>query len=331
MGCRDAALDELADALWRAEIERAPIAPLTDSRPRPRGRRRVRDPGPQRRAPGRGGRGGARAQGRADLAAHAAAARCATSPPSGCCSTTCSSTRAPRSRWTELVAPRVEAEIAFVMAGDLTGPGVTTDDALAAIGGALPAHRGGGQPDRRLADPARRHRRRQRVVGPGRARRRASPRSTGWTCGCSGCCSPATAPRSTAARARPRSATRPAAWPGWPTRSPRSAPGCAAATSCCPGALHRMVPVRPGDAFPGRVRPPRHRHACGSVRRDGAADRSARHRRRADRGRARRDADPAVHPQQPVPRHGDRVHGAGADRRAPAAGRRAASSGSSWA
>lgn len=38
-----------------------------------------------------------------------------------------------------LVQPRVEAELAFVMAHDLAGPGVTTANALAAIGGALPA------------------------------------------------------------------------------------------------------------------------------------------------------------------------------------------------
>ena len=38
-----------------------------------------------------------------------------------------------------LIAPRVEAEIAFVMGADLTGPGVDVDDALAAIAGARPA------------------------------------------------------------------------------------------------------------------------------------------------------------------------------------------------
>jgi len=38
-----------------------------------------------------------------------------------------------------LVQPRVEAEMAFVMARDLAGPGVTTTDALAAIAGVLPA------------------------------------------------------------------------------------------------------------------------------------------------------------------------------------------------
>jgi 2-oxopent-4-enoate hydratase len=38
-----------------------------------------------------------------------------------------------------LVQPRVEAELAFVMARDLTGPGVTTANALDAIAGVLPA------------------------------------------------------------------------------------------------------------------------------------------------------------------------------------------------
>jgi 2-keto-4-pentenoate hydratase len=39
----------------------------------------------------------------------------------------------------ELLQPRVEAEIVFVMARDLTGPGVTVNAALAAVAGALPA------------------------------------------------------------------------------------------------------------------------------------------------------------------------------------------------
>jgi 2-keto-4-pentenoate hydratase len=38
-----------------------------------------------------------------------------------------------------LLQPRVVVEIAFVMARDLAGPGVTTVDALTAIGGVLPA------------------------------------------------------------------------------------------------------------------------------------------------------------------------------------------------
>lgn len=39
----------------------------------------------------------------------------------------------------DLVEPRVEAEIAFVMGSDLQGPGVSTVDALRAVAGALPA------------------------------------------------------------------------------------------------------------------------------------------------------------------------------------------------
>lgn len=38
-----------------------------------------------------------------------------------------------------LLQPRVEAEVAFIMGDDLAGPGVTTSNALAAIAGALPA------------------------------------------------------------------------------------------------------------------------------------------------------------------------------------------------
>jgi len=38
-----------------------------------------------------------------------------------------------------LLQPRVEAEIAFIMAADLAGPGITTTQALTAVGWALPA------------------------------------------------------------------------------------------------------------------------------------------------------------------------------------------------
>lgn len=42
-------------------------------------------------------------------------------------------------RLDSLLQPRVEAEVAFIMGRDLTGPGVTTSNALAAIEGVLPA------------------------------------------------------------------------------------------------------------------------------------------------------------------------------------------------
>jgi 2-keto-4-pentenoate hydratase len=49
----------------------------------------------------------------------------------------------------ELIQPRVEAEIAFVMCRDLVGPGITTTNALTAIAGVLPAIEVG---DSRIAD-----------------------------------------------------------------------------------------------------------------------------------------------------------------------------------
>jgi len=49
----------------------------------------------------------------------------------------------------ELIQPRVEAEIAFIMGRDLAGPGITTSNALTAIAGVLPALEIG---DSRIAD-----------------------------------------------------------------------------------------------------------------------------------------------------------------------------------
>lgn len=52
-------------------------------------------------------------------------------------------------RFDTLLQPRIEAEFAFVMATDLAGPGISTIDALQAIGGVLPAI---GVVDSRIAD-----------------------------------------------------------------------------------------------------------------------------------------------------------------------------------
>jgi 2-oxopent-4-enoate hydratase len=49
----------------------------------------------------------------------------------------------------ELIQPRLEAEIAFVLGRDLVGPGITTSNALTAIAGVLPAIEVG---DSRIAD-----------------------------------------------------------------------------------------------------------------------------------------------------------------------------------
>jgi 2-keto-4-pentenoate hydratase len=45
-------------------------------------------------------------------------------------------------RFDSLIQPRVESEIAFLMARDLAGPGVTTTGALVAVAGVLPAVEG---------------------------------------------------------------------------------------------------------------------------------------------------------------------------------------------
>ena len=138
-GVDDTGVVGLADRLWQAEVDRTPIPPITALRPDltvedayaiqthnverrvaagavVRGRKLGRT---SRRAAGRPRRRRARLRG---------AAR-----------TTCSSTTATRCRSSCFVQPRVEAEMAFVMATDLAGPGVTIADALTAVAGVLPA------------------------------------------------------------------------------------------------------------------------------------------------------------------------------------------------
>ena len=70
------------------------------------------------------------------------------------------------------IAPKIEAEIVFVLGERLQGPGVTVTQAHAAIAGAVAAHGDRRLADRGLADQARRHRRR-----PGLERRAWRPSS----------------------------------------------------------------------------------------------------------------------------------------------------------
>ena len=129
---------EMADALWRAERERAPIAPLTDA-----------DPGLciadgyaiQAHNVARRVAGGATVRGRKlGLTSRRTQQMLGVDEPTfGVLTDGMLVDDGAELSLTELVAPRVEAELAFVLAGDLVGPGVTTDDALGAIGGVLPA------------------------------------------------------------------------------------------------------------------------------------------------------------------------------------------------
>ena len=160
---------ELADRLWRAEVDRTPIEPITETRPdltiadayaiqAYNIARRV-DAG---RAI-RGWRVGRTSLPRQDILG-------VTQPDFGMLIDDMFVGNGDEVLIESLLQPRVVAEIAFVMADDLAGPGVTTADALTAVGGVLPVIE---IVDSRIADwrvRARRHRRRQCLVGQGRPR-----------------------------------------------------------------------------------------------------------------------------------------------------------------
>ena len=327
---QDTGVVELADALWQAEVDRAPIA--ADHRASAR-TSTVDDAyaiqTAQRRTPGRGGRGGPRTQGRADLAAPMQRLLGVDEPDFGVLLDDMFVDDGDEIALETLLQPRVEAEMAFVMARDLAGPGVTVADALTAIGGVLPAIE---VVDSRIADwrissptPSRTTR---PAAGsslggadhPGRRARPAADRRAAL---------PQRRHRSTAAPAPRPSATRPAAWRGWRTSSARLGRGLRRGDIVLPGAA---APDGAGAArrrLPGRVRPPRRASPCSSAggrRMTGSAG----DRRRPDRGRARPHAHPPVHPHAALPRRRDGLQGPGAVRRAPAAGRRADRSARSW-
>ena len=266
-----------------------------------------------------------RGQGRADLPAGPGPGRCARAQ------LRCAARRHVRRRGGRGArrgpAPTaVESQIAFLIGSDLAGPGVTTPDALAAIGGVLPCGRGRGQPDRGLADPHRRHGRGQRIVGPG-GRRGPDHTVTAVDLRLLGVLSSATARRSRVARKRLSSASaRCVAWLA--NKLGSFGAGCAAATWC----VRCAAPDGPGAAgrlLPGAVRASRVRDGAVHRRRPWLAGRAARSARsrppgdrgHPDRGRAGAQARSAVHPQAAVPRRADRLPGTGTLRRAPRGGR----------
>ncbi len=129
---------ELADRLWRAEVDRTPIDPITESRPGLTHtdayaiqafnvRRRV-----EAGRAIRGFRLGRTSQPRQEILGVA-------EPDFGMLIDDMFVDDGDEVPLESLLQPRVVVEIAFVLARDLAGPGVTIADALTAIGGVLPA------------------------------------------------------------------------------------------------------------------------------------------------------------------------------------------------
>ncbi|MGD9531225.1 MAG: 2-keto-4-pentenoate hydratase [Dehalococcoidia bacterium] len=240
----------LADLLWDAEAERQPVAPLTDGRP---------DLGlddayaVQLHNVGRRVGSGAVLRGRkVGLTSRVSQELLGVHEPTfGALLDDMFVDDGEAIALDTLVAPRVEAEIAFVMGADLAGPGVTTPGALAAIGGVLPAIE---VVDSRIAD--------WRVRLPDTVADNASAARVVL----GGCITPpagldlrllgvlfirnGTPIDSGAGAAVLGNPARCVAWLA-NTLGALGA-GLRRGDIVLPGALHRMVPVRPGDVFEAR-------------------------------------------------------------------------------
>jgi 2-oxopent-4-enoate hydratase len=147
-----------------------------------------------------------------------------------------------------LLQPRVEAEIAFVMARDLAGPGVTTADVLTATAGVLPAIE---IVDSRIADwrvqlvdAVADNASSGRVVIGGRLTpvTAVDLRLTGMMFYRNGV--PIDSGAGAAAMGNPACCV---AW--LVNKLGELSSGLRAGDIVLPGALHRMVPARPGDVF----------------------------------------------------------------------------------
>lgn len=132
------AIIELAEALWRAEYERTPIDPITDAHPdlSVEHAYAIQTHNIERRVAA-----GAVVRGRkVGLTSRRTQQLLGVDEPTfGVLTDTMFADDGEEIRVDELVAPRVEAEPAFVMGDDLAGPGITTIVALRAIAGVLPA------------------------------------------------------------------------------------------------------------------------------------------------------------------------------------------------
>ena len=129
---------QVADALWRAEGERAPIDPVTDTWPdlSVADAYAIQSHNVSRRVAAgaviRGHKVGLTSRASQELLG-------VREPNFGVLLDGMFVDEGDEVAFSALVQPRVEAEIAFVMERDLAGPGVTTTDALTAVAGALPA------------------------------------------------------------------------------------------------------------------------------------------------------------------------------------------------
>jgi 2-keto-4-pentenoate hydratase len=134
----DFSIGELADRLWQAEVDRAPIEPITDRHPSltVEDAYAIQTLNIERRvAAGRVVRGR-----KVGLTSHAMQQLLGvTEPDFGVLLDDMFVEDGAEIDRQALLQPRVEAEIAFGMARDLAGPGVTTTDALTATAGVLPA------------------------------------------------------------------------------------------------------------------------------------------------------------------------------------------------
>jgi 2-keto-4-pentenoate hydratase len=148
MGAPQGPLPGLADRLWNAEADRAPVNPLSDERPSllPEEAYAIQTRNIERRlAAGRVIRG--RKVGLTSIAMQDLLG--ITEPISGVLLDDMIVEESDQIRYDQLIQPRAEAEIAFRMGSDLSGPGVSTAQALAAIDGVLAAIEIG---DSRIAD-----------------------------------------------------------------------------------------------------------------------------------------------------------------------------------
>lgn len=137
-GSAATAIAALADALWRAESERSPVRPITEQQPgiTVEDAYAIQTYNIERRVAG-GGVGRGRKIG---LTSRATQELFGVKEPScGVLLHDMFLDEGDEVAVDALIAPRVTSEFALLMAHDLSGPGVTTVNALAAIGGVLPA------------------------------------------------------------------------------------------------------------------------------------------------------------------------------------------------